>query len=77
MWKKGDTIRRIADGEPYLVIHLYTRFATIIVNLTDKLSPSYPQVILQKDYDKYARDVDMECRVKKNDVQWTYNHISL
>lgn len=77
-WHKGDIIRKLSTGKPYLVIQVFTRFATLVIDLEEKISPSYPQLILMRDYREFAKDQDMIAEVKKNDIlEWHYQHISL
>lgn len=60
-WKRGDIIRNANTGKPFLVIHVYTNLATMIADPEERdLQP--PVLLLQKDYYRYAKDVDMECK---------------
>lgn len=57
-WKKGDLIRNIATGKPFLVIHLYLHTATMIVDATDTTSTRIPFIILPADYLNYSSDTN-------------------
>ena len=72
-WKKGDVIRNKETGKPMLVVHVFTRFATMAVDLEDKNTPSIPLVILMRDYNSWALDVEMDYVKKNNNYQWQYS----
>lgn len=55
-WKKGDLIRNIKTGQPYLVIHLYLHTATMIVEANEPSPTRTPFIILPADYPNYAPD---------------------
>ena len=79
-WRVNDIIRNKATGHPYLVLHVSRYYCSIVdLNTQDPLSPTW--TLLQRDFDKYASDEDMEAIKKKDEmleeriIDWEYNHI--
>lgn len=80
-WKRGDIIRNARTGKPFLVIHVYTNLATMIADPQERdLQP--PVLLLQKDYYRYAKDVEMECKesnglFESNIIGWEHRAIQI
>lgn len=72
-WKKGDVIRNILTGKPLLVIHIYNfginTTATVTVDIESKSDPTPVNILLQRDYDHWVRDVEMDIKGDK----WEYS----
>lgn len=62
-WKINDTIRHIASGHPYLVIHI-SRYSCLVIDLHSHDSPIPSLTILPRNYHEYASD--NELTLKKN-----------
>lgn len=71
-WYKGDIIREIATGKPYRVTHVYQHVCTIITDLTERGPLKLTYTLDPSDYDKFARDIEMQQVVKKNEMIWEH-----
>jgi hypothetical protein len=60
MWKAGQVIRNIESSKPFLVVHVFKNIGTEVFDLENSSTLINLGVILQRDYDKFARDVEME-----------------
>lgn len=80
-WKKGEIIRQVLTGKPYLVIHIYSlginETATCAIDLEAKEDPQSLKVITQGNYDKYVRDIEMEPVNNGESVKWVYKELKL
>lgn len=75
-WKRGDIIRNAKTGQPLLVIHVYTNLATLVADPKERELQS-PVLLLQRDYCRYAKDIDMEAvendNLFENDIlRWNF-----
>lgn len=78
LWKEGDTIRNKDTGKPYSVIHIYKSICTIVIDLEEKSMMPISLTLLERDYEKFVPDMDMERDIKSNGINhFTYNPIHI
>jgi hypothetical protein len=80
----GSIIRDITTGHPYLVIQRMTN--TILVVDAHSHDHSHDRLnnikaILARDFEFYCDDIDMKCRVRKdedrNSLEWEQNLVTI
>jgi len=71
-WAKGDIIRSIISGKPFLVLHIFIDSCTMVADLEARQSPATPIIILPRDYDQYAKDLQMEFEEDAEGRSWSY-----
>lgn len=77
-WKVNDRIRNKETGHPFLVLHVSKYYCTI-VDLESNEPLVTPWILLQRNFDEYAKDQDMELVVKKKSsiMEWQYHPVYL
>lgn len=77
-WSKGEVIRHIKDGHPYLVLHVYKHSCTILCDLEDKNPLPQARVLLLREYGNYTTDINMVAKgTDDGTITWEYNPIPL
>lgn len=56
----GDIVRAKKGGHPYLVCYV-NETCCLVTDMTRKDDPAILFALLPRDYDKYARDLEMNC----------------
>lgn len=59
-WSKGDLIRNKKTGKPMMVVHVYHRFCTMVVDLEADTDPAIQYVLLERTYADWGRDQDFQ-----------------
>lgn len=63
-WITGNIIRNKSTGSPYIIVAVFGQ-SLLIVDAKEN-GPAQVLVLLQRDYDHFVPDMDMELNVKKN-----------
>lgn len=78
-WNKGEIIRNVLTGKPYLVIHIFkvemNETVTCVISLEEKHDLNSLYVITHSEYDRYVKDLEMEH--DRNVVKWKYKALTL
>ena len=64
-FKAGVTIRLIEDGKPFLVIQAFMS-GVLVTDLENKDELITPVIILERNFDQWEEDWNLECKIDKN-----------
>ena len=64
-FRAGTTIRRIKDGKPFLVIQAFMS-GVLVTDLENKDELITPVIILERNFDQWEEDYNMQCKEDKN-----------
>lgn len=80
-WHKGEIIRQVLTGRPFLVVHIYkldtNQTATCVIDAENRIDPAPLKVISQGEYDHYVRDLEMEVQKDGDVVKFKYHPLKL
>lgn len=71
-WKQGEVIRNRKTNTPMLVLHVFIKVCTLVMDLTSKDGLAVPQVIMPKDYSDWGTDQEFESEETKEDCTLAY-----
>ena len=75
-WHAGDLIREKESGKAFFVIHVYRGVCTLIFDATQSCEIIQSGILLKRDYDRFARDIEMDATKRDlfgEALKWKYH----